>query len=656
MGKKPFSAKAKREQLRKKRLATTGEAPPSVRGASSKQAGPSSVTAATSQPPSQSSSQATTPTSSTPRHARGRAPRGSHSNRYRLQLAESDAGKKTELAHAILQPTRADRMHVDDIRPYPDARFAMPRRPAWRFDDALETLNRREGMALRTWRHAVVSADDTPPFFEHNLETWRQLWRVLERSDVIVMVVDIRFPALHFVPDLYHHVVDDLAKGFVLALNKCDLVSMDVLTSWRAYFLNKYPRLSVAMFSSFPDAKLAPCKSNSDLLSKRERRMARSKLSAWGADQLLAAVRQLHLPENKLAFLEEWRDKLAPHSEDDQLPSFSPSAPLPDQPPNSEPNSARKRSRTALQPDSDSDDDDHHDEQSQPVHTHGQPGVSSTLADDADSGDNMITIGIVGHPNAGKSSLINGIFRRKVVSTSKTPGHTKHLQTMFLSQRVRLCDCPGLVFPGLASRELQILAGMFPIAQVRDPFSVVHFLAERVDLVAGLGLAAEVGKLEDLLLERRYVVDGWSAWKICEAWAMKRGYRTAKAARLDVYRAANHILRLALEGRIVLATLPKGFVGGPPPTDDGIRVEDGGQQSLLDGLQDGGALVDGSFVHVSGSGDDMEDEDESEHESEHESEDESEDESEEEEEDEDDGANTLHTSRQSGFELLRDED
>lgn len=32
-------------------------------------------------------------------------------------------------------------------------------------------------------------------------------------------------------------------------------------------------------------------------------------------------------------------------------------------------------------------------------------------------------IGTVGHPNVGKSSLINGIVGRKVVSTSRTPGN-----------------------------------------------------------------------------------------------------------------------------------------------------------------------------------------------------------------------------------------
>lgn len=43
------------------------------------------------------------------------------------------------------------------------------------------------------------------------------------------------------------------------------------------------------------------------------------------------------------------------------------------------------------------------------------------------------------------------------------------------------------------------------------------------------------------------------------AWALKRGYITAKAARPDVYRAANELLRMALDGRLCLSLKPTDY-------------------------------------------------------------------------------------------------
>jgi ribosome biogenesis GTPase A len=72
-----------------------------------------------------------------------------------------------------------------------------------------------------------------------------------------------------------------------------------------------------------------------------------------------------------------------------------------------------------------------------------------------------LTLGLVGHPNVGKSSLVNSIMRRTVVSASRTPGHTKHFQTIHISDNVRLCDSPGLVFPALIPRALQVNCCIF---------------------------------------------------------------------------------------------------------------------------------------------------------------------------------------------------
>lgn len=57
-----------------------------------------------------------------------------------------------------------------------------------------------------------------------------------------------------------------------------------------------------------------------------------------------------------------------------------------------------------------------------------------------------VTVGIVGYPNVGKSSVINSLKRSKAVGVSSTPGFTRTLQEVSLDSKVTLIDCPGVIF------------------------------------------------------------------------------------------------------------------------------------------------------------------------------------------------------------------
>jgi hypothetical protein len=54
----------------------------------------------------------------------------------------------------------------------------------------------------------------------HLHQVWRQLWRTCERSDVLLVVADVRHPLFHFPPSLYGYVTRLLRKPMVLVLNK----------------------------------------------------------------------------------------------------------------------------------------------------------------------------------------------------------------------------------------------------------------------------------------------------------------------------------------------------------------------------------------------------------------------------------------------------
>lgn len=72
--------------------------------------------------------------------------------------------------------------------------------------------------------------------FERNLEVWRQLWRVLERSHLVVQIVDARNPLRFRCEDLEDYIRDvegpegeaGTGKGkrkSLLLINKADLLT-----------------------------------------------------------------------------------------------------------------------------------------------------------------------------------------------------------------------------------------------------------------------------------------------------------------------------------------------------------------------------------------------------------------------------------------------
>jgi len=97
-------------------------------------------------------------------------------------------------------------------------------------------VDRRRVIHLQTSR--LQESEDlifTP--FERNLEVWRQLWRVLERSHLIVQIIDARNPLRFRCEDLEEYVHDiegpegekGTGKGFrkaLLLINKADLLSL----------------------------------------------------------------------------------------------------------------------------------------------------------------------------------------------------------------------------------------------------------------------------------------------------------------------------------------------------------------------------------------------------------------------------------------------
>lgn len=107
----------------------------------------------------------------------------------------------------------------------------------------------------------------------------------------------------------------------------------------------------------------------------------------------------------------------------------------------------------------------------------------------------------MGYPNVGKSSTINSLLGQKKVSVSSTPGKTKHFQTIHLSDKIILCDCPGLVFPQFATTKADLVCdGILPIDQLREYTGPVALIAQRIPkevIEATYGLTLEARGVDE---------------------------------------------------------------------------------------------------------------------------------------------------------------
>lgn len=89
-----------------------------------------------------------------------------------------------------------------------------------------------------------------------------------------------------------------------------------------------------------------------------------------------------------------------------------------------------------------------------------------------------LTIGLIGHPNVGKSSLINTLKRSKACSVAPTPGWTKEVQEVVIEKGVRVLDCPGVVVEMRGEVE-GALKGMIKPEDVRDCRAPIEAILSR---------------------------------------------------------------------------------------------------------------------------------------------------------------------------------
>jgi len=132
-------------------------------------------------------------------------------------------------------------------------RLTVPRRPHWDESTTPAELDALERESFLNWRRGLAELQENQDLlmtpFERNLEVWRQLWRVIERSDLVVQIVDARNPLLFRSEDLEAYVKDvDSGKENLLLINKADMMTYRQRKAWANYL--KGAKISYKFFSA----------------------------------------------------------------------------------------------------------------------------------------------------------------------------------------------------------------------------------------------------------------------------------------------------------------------------------------------------------------------------------------------------------------------
>lgn len=122
----------------------------------------------------------------------------------------------------------------------------------------------------------------------------------------------------------------------------------------------------------------------------------------------------------------------------------------------------------------------------------------------------QISVGFIGYPNVGKSSVINTLRSKKVCNVAPIAGETKVWQYITLMRRIFLIDCPGVVYPSEDSETDIVLKGVVQVEKIKAPEDHIGAVLERA---------------KPEYISKTYKID---SWENAEDFLEKLAFRTGK--------------------------------------------------------------------------------------------------------------------------------
>ncbi|KAG8231861.1 hypothetical protein J437_LFUL011766 [Ladona fulva] len=422
----------------------------------------------------------------------------------------------------------------------------IPRRPNWDEKTSPEELHSLEKDAFLDWRRKLALFQDennakglllTP--YEKNIEFWRQLWRVVEKSDVVIQIVDARNPLLFRCEDLERYVQEVAEKqgskkiNFIL-VNKADFLTKSQRETWCEYFNSQNVR--VAFFSAIKYSKQTAAKETeipevdedvsdeasdvSDSLDGSPSADTQASSGSAGQERVEEISRAKSEVESSTGTLSE--DNQTTNEKAKQTPEGDTK--------NSSDILTREELVSLLK------------------------GIAEKVGENSEN--KLRTLGMVGYPNVGKSSTINALVEEKKTSVSATPGKTKHFQTLFLEEDLVLCDCPGLVMPSFVSSQAEmVLWGILPVDRLRDHVPSVSLLAA---LIPKHSLEEQYSIMLPSPMEGEDPDRPPTSEELLNSYGYMRGFMTPRGIP-DNARGARYVLKDFVNGRLLYCRAPPGY-------------------------------------------------------------------------------------------------
>lgn len=170
----------------------------------------------------------------------------------------------------------------------------------------------------------------------------------------------------------------------------------------------------------------------------------------------------------------------------------------------------------------------------------------------------QISVGFIGYPNTGKSSIINTLKSKQVCKVAPIAGETKVWQYITLMKRIYLIDCPGVVYPYEESDTDKVLKGVVRVELVETPEDYIPTVLTRV---------------KKQYMGKTYKISDWTDTEDFLTKLAKRTGKLLKGGEPDINAVARIVLNDWQRGKLPYFVVPEGYEKPLNKREQGKKVE-----------------------------------------------------------------------------------